>query len=104
MRVPSDQLGNASYAGDLAEGVAALVEGGWGGVWHLAGPEPGLARVDFARRIARHYGLDESLVEPVSTAELGQPARRPLHGGLRIDKAREALGFSPRAWVPCAGV
>ncbi len=99
MRVPADQCGNASYAGDLAEAVLRLLASGATGIWNLAGPEPGLSRKDFALRIARAYGLDETLFDFVSTAGLRQPAARPLQGGLRIDRMREELKMNPRDWV-----
>jgi dTDP-4-dehydrorhamnose reductase len=101
MRVPTDQLGNATYAGEIAVGVLRLLEGGRPGLWNLAGPEPELARSEFALRIARAYGLDERLFDFLPTAQLGQAAPRPLHAGLAIGKAVEELGWHPERWVPC---
>ena len=98
MRVPTDQIGNTSYAGDLAEGVLRLLETGARGIWNLGGPDPDVRRSDFALRIAREYQLDESLFDFLSTRELAQPAPRPLHGGLKIDKARSALDWHSREW------
>jgi dTDP-4-dehydrorhamnose reductase len=91
MKVPLDQFGNASYAPDIATGVARLLVRKLDGIWNLAGPDPNLCRKDFALRIAREYGLDESLFDFVSTEELRQPAPRPRQGGLRIEKARTRL-------------
>ena len=99
MRVPADQIGNASYTGDLAEAVLRLLAGDATGIWNLAGPEPCLSRKEFALRIAHEYGLDGTLFDFVSTAELHQPAARPLQGGLRIDRMRDELKMNPRDWV-----
>lgn len=99
MRVPDDQFGNASYSGDLAEGVLRLLTCGASGVWNLAGPDPCLCRRDFALRIAREYGLDETLFDFLPTAELRQPAARPRQGGLRIERMRGELKLEPREWV-----
>ena len=102
MRIPCDQLGNATEAGDLAEGSVRLLETRSSGLWNLAGPNPNLRRSDFALHIAREYQLDERLLDFSTTRELAQPAPRPLHGGLTIDKARNALDWHPREWVRIA--
>lgn len=99
MKVPSDQLGNATHAADLATGVLRLLERGMTGAWNIAGPNPDLCRKDFALFIAREYGLDASLFDFVTTAELKQPAPRPLHGGLKIGKAVAKLGLVLHDWV-----
>ncbi len=63
----------------------ALVEQNVQGVFHTAGAES-LSRYDFALRIAEHFELDASLIRPVRSADLQQPAPRPVHSGLRVDK------------------
>lgn len=99
MRVPSDQFGNASYAGDLAEAVIRLLARNASGIWNLAGPDPHLCRKDLAIRIAGEYGLDQSLFDFVPTVDLGQPAQRPRQGGLLINRLRRELEMEPAAWV-----
>ena len=98
MKVPDDQFGNATYAGDLAQGILKLIEGDHEGVWNLAGPNPELCRIDFAAHIAQEYGLDGDLLDPVSSKNMGQLAPRPRQGGLLIGKARKAIGFNPCVW------
>jgi dTDP-4-dehydrorhamnose reductase len=102
VRVPSDQLGTPTYAPALAAGVAQLALAGVRGVVHLAGPEL-LSRYDFARQAARVFGLDEDLVTPVATEELGQMAMRPLRAGLRTERARE-LGLAEHLVAPLDGL
>jgi dTDP-4-dehydrorhamnose reductase len=46
-------------------------------------------------RIARAFALDESLITPIKTAQLRQPAPRPLKSGLITLKAEVELGISP---------
>jgi dTDP-4-dehydrorhamnose reductase len=72
-----------------------LAERGTEGMVHLAGPDL-LTRVEWARQIARYYGLDTSLVEVTTTAALGQPARRPLRSGLRTSRGEELAGVRLR--------
>lgn len=103
MKVPSDQFGNATHAAGLATGVVRLLEGGHRGIWNIAGPDPCLCRRDFALRIAREYSLDPALFDFLPTAELHQPAPRPLQGGLKPDKAVEKLGLVLRDWVRLHG-
>jgi len=79
---PSDQVSNPSYGPDVARAVIALTEEGRSGLVHVAGPDR-IDRVRFARSLANAFGLDAGLIEARTTAELGQPAARPLDGGLR---------------------
>ncbi|RMF23402.1 MAG: SDR family oxidoreductase [Deltaproteobacteria bacterium] len=81
VRAASDMFGNPTPAADLARAVLEIVEAGGKGVAHLAGPDH-VDRVTWARRVAAAFGLDEGLIEPMSVADLGQPARRPRRGGL----------------------
>src|SRR5262249_5131661 len=79
---PSDQGSNPSYRPDVARAVIGLTEAGRTGLVHVAGPE-WVDRPRFARTLANGFGLDPGLIVPKTTAELGQPAARPLNGGLR---------------------
>jgi dTDP-4-dehydrorhamnose reductase len=81
MKVPSDQLATPSYALDVARAAADLVEAGERGIVHVGGPDL-VDRVAFARRACAILGLPDSTVVPVATADLGQPAPRPLRAGL----------------------
>ena len=63
------------------------------GLIHVVGPEV-IDRVSFARAIASAFGFDPGRIESRPTAELGQGAPRPLHGGLlttRLDAWRPGL-------------
>jgi dTDP-4-dehydrorhamnose reductase len=88
---PSDQVSNPSYGPDVAQAVLALAEAGRSGLVHVAGPE-WIDRVTFARALAVAFALDPALIVARTTAELGQPAARPLQGGLRTPRLD--------AWLP----
>jgi dTDP-4-dehydrorhamnose reductase len=92
MRVPADQVGNPTLVDFLVETTLALVESGVRGVVNVVGRDR-VPRTEFAERLARAFGLDEQLIEPVSTAELQQLAPRPLNAGLRTDKLTQLLGY-----------
>lgn len=81
LECPSDQISSPSYGPDVARAVVSLVELGQSGLIHVAGPEV-MDRVEFAKGIARGFGLDPSLIVGKTTLELGQVVPRPLNGGL----------------------
>jgi dTDP-4-dehydrorhamnose reductase len=91
---PSDQVSSPSYGPDVARAAVGLVDADVSGLIHVAGPEV-MGRLEFARAIARAFGLDPSLIVAKTTAELGQGAPRPLNGGLltpRLDAiSRDAM-------------
>jgi len=94
VRIVDDQLGNPTLADDLAYGLLRGVELGRTGVYNIAGRDI-VSRYEFAVRIARAFSLDASLISPVKTAQLRQPAHRPLKSGLITLKAEVELGIHP---------
>jgi dTDP-4-dehydrorhamnose reductase len=96
---PSDQISNPSYGPDVAAAVVALAEAGRSGLVHVAGPD-WIDRVGFARALAEALARDPGLIVARTTAELGQPAARPLQGGLRTALLNDLLPGSMR---PLAG-
>ena len=79
--VVADQIGSPTLADNLAEMVLALLQGRAQGVYHTVGASR-LGRYAFAQLVAAEFGLDATLLRPISTAELRQPAPRPLDAGL----------------------
>lgn len=91
MRVPEDQFGNPTLVDYLAEASVRLLQQGAHGIVHVVGKDL-LARSDFGKALAKVFGLDPELIQPVPTAALKQRARRPLRGGLRTEKLSRLLG------------
>lgn len=87
MTAPIDQLSSPTYNADLAAATVELVERGVSGTFHVAGCEI-VDRYAFARTACEAFGLDPSFLAPITTAELGQRAARPLQAGLRIERVR----------------
>ncbi|OLC26527.1 MAG: dTDP-4-dehydrorhamnose reductase [Chloroflexi bacterium 13_1_40CM_3_65_12] len=80
LRVVSDQTVNPTYAADLAAAAMGLASSDLEGVVHVV--NAGCATWDeLARATLTEFGVAGE-VEPVSTAELGAPARRPANGCL----------------------
>lgn len=94
VRIVDDQFGNPTLADDLAYGLIRGVELGKTGIFNIAGRDI-VSRFEFAQKIARGFGFDEALITPVKTAQLRQPAHRPLKSGLITLKAEVELGIHP---------
>jgi dTDP-4-dehydrorhamnose reductase len=102
--LPADQIGNPTWAGDIAFWLAGLMEQDESGVWNLAGDRENCTRVEWfcaIRDAARQSGLVPAGSDPGyeagPTAELKQPAPRPLHCGARIQRIQKRLPRTPRA-------
>jgi dTDP-4-dehydrorhamnose reductase len=90
----TDQISNPTFVGDVSFALTRIFELGRSGMYHICGPER-LSRHEFACRIASIFGLDLSLIRPVSGSDLGQAAPRPPSSGFITLKAETELNFKP---------
>jgi dTDP-4-dehydrorhamnose reductase len=90
--VPSDQFFTPTYVPDLATALLLLILRGETGLFNVAGPEL-MSQSDFAKMVCERLGLDAGIVDALSTAQLHQPAPRPLKAGLLCDKLYDETGF-----------
>ncbi len=81
VRIVRDQFNTPTIADDLAAVLLWLAAHEGTGVYHAAGADL-VGRHEWALAIANHFHLDTSLIDWVSSAELAQPAPRPLRSGL----------------------
>jgi dTDP-4-dehydrorhamnose reductase len=81
VRIVRDQFNTPTIADDLAAVLLWLAANERTGLYHAAGPDL-VGRHEWALAIANHFGLDSSLIDWVTSAELAQPAPRPLRSGL----------------------
>ncbi len=91
-KVPIDQIGSPTYSNNLAEAIKALVEGNKKGIYNITGGEQ-MDRFEFAKLACKIFGLDEALLIPVTTEELGQKAKRPLLLGMTTNKLKKDTGL-----------
>jgi len=91
MEAAEDQWGNPTLVDYLAEASVRLVQQETRGIVNVVGKDL-LSRSQFAKVLARVFGLDPELIKPVPTGYLGQRAQRPLRGGLRVEKLSRLLG------------
>ena len=85
--IVDDQVGSPTLAENLAEMVLALARSRENGIFNTAGADV-VSRLDFSRQVAATFGLDAGLMDPTTTAALGQAAPRPLKAGLLMGKFR----------------
>ncbi|MGE5400172.1 MAG: dTDP-4-dehydrorhamnose reductase [Ignavibacteriales bacterium] len=96
IRIVTDQIGNPTYIDDLVQGISKIIEFRKQGIFNIGGREF-ISRFDFTLKIADFFKLDKNLIKPILTAELNQPAHRPLRSGLVILKAETTLGYKPHS-------
>jgi dTDP-4-dehydrorhamnose reductase len=78
-------------ANDLAEVLFELLDQNLAGLYHIVGSEA-VNKYEFARRVASKFGFDPGQVVPVSLADAGLKARRPLNTSLDTGRICAALG------------
>ena len=96
LRVVDDQRGSPTHTLDLAEATWRLVEADAKGVYHGAGSGT-CTWFEFAEEICRQGGVRVE-IEPIDSAELGRPARRPANSVLDSSKLTEATGYAFPSW------
>lgn len=95
IKVVDDQWRMPTLAEDLADGCIRIAERGAIGIYNLSGPD-GMSILELVNRVGEFFHLDTSVVSPVKSDTLGQPAKRPPKTGFVLDKARRDLGYAPR--------
>ncbi|MEK6925710.1 MAG: N-acetylneuraminate synthase family protein [Nanoarchaeota archaeon] len=75
---------------NLGRCILELIDKGYQGVLHLAGSEK-ISKYEFARKVAKIFGYDETLIRPISSDEVNFKARRPKKMTLNIEKAKNLL-------------
>lgn len=101
LRVAIDEIGNPTYAPDLAAAIARLATTGHFGIYHLT--NAGFcSRYEFAREIMRLAGRPELPITPILSAEWPRPSTPPLHAVL-ANTAAAGLGITLRPWQEAVG-
>ena len=96
IRIVTDQINNPTFIDDLVQAISKVIEYKKYGIYNIGGKEF-LSRFDFTMKIADFFNLDKTLIKPITTPELNQPAPRPLKSGLIILKAQTELGYKPHS-------
>lgn len=95
IKVVNDQFRTPTLAEDLAMGCFLAAQKKATGLYHISGYEM-MTPYDIAIKTADFFGLDKTLISPVSN--FIQPAARPLKTGFIIEKAKRELGYKPHSF------
>ena len=94
LRVVSDQFRSPTFVEDIAWGIEKLLSSQYQGIYHICGGET-LSVADIAYRVAKHFHLDTSLIEAVTTAEMNEATPRPPFTPMSVEKAQKEFGYRP---------
>jgi dTDP-4-dehydrorhamnose reductase len=95
LSVVTNEVGSPTYARDLAESIAHLIEHPLYGVYHLVN-EGSCSRYEFAEKILQFAGKSGVVLHGVHHYE--RPARVPANAVLRNFCAATQLGITLRSW------
>ena len=100
IKVVEDQFNNPTWTRSMSDIIELSIENDLEGIIHW-GDSVHISRFEFAKLIAKKFSLNESLIKPVLTSELNQPARRPLQSGLSTEKLVNMLDIIPPSLDDC---
>jgi dTDP-4-dehydrorhamnose reductase len=96
LRVVTDEVANPTYAPDLADAIARLIQTGHYGTYHLVN-EGYCSRYEFAVEILRQSGQESVQVTPITSSQFQRASTPPLFAPLR-NTVGAALGITLRPW------
>jgi dTDP-4-dehydrorhamnose reductase len=96
IEVVDDQTGSPTWSADLSRAIEALLAKGCRGTYHAANSGH-CSWNEFARAIYSESGL-KTRVNPMKTAELSRPARRPLYSTLDCGRLARDTGLILPPW------
>jgi dTDP-4-dehydrorhamnose reductase len=96
LRVVSDEVGNPTYAVDLAEALGKLILRRQYGTYHFVN-EGSCSRLTFAREALRLSGLEDVKVTPILSSEYTRESVPPFYSSLK-NIAGAAIGIRLRPW------
>lgn len=97
INVVDDQFRSPTLAEDLAEGCILCAEKKAEGIFNISG-EKTYSILELVHKVAEYWKLDKSLINPVSSSTINQPAKRPPRTGFIIDKAKKILAYAPHSF------
>ena len=101
LKVVFDQVGTPTYALDLANAIAVLLEkfdGSQTGVYHYSN-EGVCSWFDFTKMIAEYNGTTECDIQPCYSCDFPSPVTRPSYSVLDKSKIKETFGIKIPYWT-----
>ena len=96
LQVVADEVGNPTYAKDLANAISTLIETGQYGIYHFTN-RGACSRWAFAREILRQANLDHVPMKPILASAYKRASTPPPFGALN-NTAGDSLGITLRPW------
>jgi len=96
LRVVANEVANPTCNDDLAEAIAALIETGRYGIYHLTN-EGACSRYDFARYALDHAGYPNTPLQRITSHEWPRPSTPPVYTPLD-NLAGKLIGIRLRPW------
>ena len=96
VRVVADEIGNPTYAHDLAEAISNLISTGQYGIYHFVNASA-CSRYIFAREILRLADLEATSVIPILNSAYSRLSSPPPFGALH-NRNGQAIGITLRPW------
>lgn len=101
LKVVFDQVGTPTYALDLAQAIATVIEkfdGSQNGIYHYSN-EGVCSWFDFTKMIAEYNGTTDCDVMPCHSDEFPSPVKRPAYSVLDKTKIKEVFGVKIPYWT-----
>ena len=101
LKVVFDQVGTPTYALDLANAIAVVLEkfdGSQTGVYHYSN-EGVCSWFDFTKMIAEYNGTTECDIQPCYSCDFPSPVTRPSYSVLDKSKIKETFGIKVPYWT-----
>lgn len=87
-----DQFNTPTLVDDLVESIQRIIQQKISGLFHATGKSC-VNRYDFALLLSKHFGLEKSLIKPVTKNEKKQDAPRPFRTCLDSSKLEKTINF-----------
>ncbi len=100
LRVVEDEIGNPTYAPDVAVAIQQLIEADRPGIYHAVN-EGHTSRFELARTVLAARGRAHIPLTPIPASAWPRPAPPPLHAVL-VNQAAAALNIKLRPWQEAA--
>ena len=97
INIVDDQFRAPTYVEDLALACKISIDKKVVGIFNISSNEL-LSIFEIAQQIADAFGLNKSLIIPISTSTLNQTAARPAKTGFDLSKTNKVLDFYPKSF------
>lgn len=97
LAVVDDEIGNPTYAPDIAEAITALIQEPAYGIYHFVN-EGYCSRFEFAREILCQAGRTDVILKPIKLAEYKRDSTPPAFGAIRNFVGATDLQIRLRPW------